>query len=303
MMKRQVCCIDNLVRPTAADIYNPNFFHVPSETDLTNRLEGINLDDADAIWAQLTAGERKEFEAIVESNDIANIIPTYAPWWEQKSKKPLVEEMPSTSEAAAGPNQITEHPPIHSAIADFAQISTKPPAACIKFNLTNVLAAYASVVRFFNGDHLETPHEAASYLISICANLKTNANFEEQTPAIDSVCYEAHNEGFSNDHIDMDVIKRDIDFIAEGPDPSKPCNTYILAALSDIHHLVKAAKAERKVRADGAGKITGTGVDFEEFVKRFGDHKVADAQIIDKTKLNACIKKMEFYLAFVKKFR
>lgn len=252
----------------------------------------------------MTAGERKEFESIVESNEIANIIPTYTPWWEQKSKKPLVEEIATTSdETTSTTNQITEQPPIHKSITNFDQISTKPPAACISFNLTNVLAAYTSTVRFFNGDQLETPHEATNYLISICANLKINANFEQQTLAIDSICYEAHNEGFTNDHIDVDTLKQDIDFITEGPDPSKPCNVYILAALSDVHHLLKMSKAERKERADGAARISGVGVEFEETVKRFGDHKVADAQTVDKAKLNTCIKKMEYYLAFVKKFR
>lgn len=160
------------------------------------------------------------------------------------------------------------------------------------------------MIRFFLGDHLEAPREAVSYLISLCANLKTNVNFDEQTLAIESICYEAHNEGFNSGHVDVDVIKKDVDFINEGPDPSKPSNKYILAALSDIHCLLKASKIEKKSKADvTASAAYAKGKEFEQFVQRFGDHKIAEAQTTDKAKLNSCIKKIEYYLSFVKKFR
>jgi len=282
------------------------------DVDLTQRLEGINLDDANAIWAQLTESERKDFEAIVQSDDVNTLIPTYSPWWENKCKAPLIEEIPHSSSATASsssstasiPRRITECPDIVPVITDFSQISTKPPAACVNNNLINVLAAYTSTIRFFLADHLDTPHEAASYIIAICANLKTNANFDEPTAAIDSICYEAHNEGFNSDHIDVDVIKKDVDFITEGSDPAKPSTTYILAALSDVHRLLKTAKSEKKVSADvHASAAYAKGKEFEQFVNRLGDHKIADAQTIDKAKLNSSIKKIEYYLSFVKKFR
>lgn len=274
------------------------------DSDLSKRLEGINLNDANAIWAQLTANERKEFETIVHGDDITQLIPTYRPWWENKFKRPLIEEVnvqPSTSAPVA------QHPAIHATIADFAKMSSKPPAACVSHNLVNVLAAYTVTVRFFVGDHLDMPHEAAAYLISICANLKTNINFEQQTQAIESICFEANNEGYASEHIDVDLLKKDIDFVTEGSDPSKPCNTYILAALSDVHRLLSAAKVVKKdkqqsddVAATAASK---TGKGFEEFVQKFGDHKVADAQFVEKAKLSTSLRKIEYLLAFVKKFR
>lgn len=97
-------------------------------------------------------------------------------------------------------------------------------------------------------------------------------------------------------------MKKDIDFVNEGQDPTKPSNLYILAALSDVHHLFVAAKAEKRARCESTpGSSQGKNVG--EFLKRFGDHKIADIQSIDKAKLNACIKKIEYYLAFVKKCR
>lgn len=157
-------------------------------------------------------------------------------------------------------------------------------------------------MRFFTGDHLDSPHEATNYLITICANLKSNTNFDEQQLAIESICYEAHNEGFSNTEEDVAQMKKDIDFVNEGPDPSKLSNLYILAALSDVHHLFVAAKAGKRTRCESTPG-SSQGKHFGEFLKRFGDHKIADIQSIDKAKLNACIKKIEYYLAFVKKCR
>lgn len=291
------------------------FLFRSSDSDLSRRLEGINLDDANAIWAQLTSSERKEFETIIHGEDMTKLIPAYNPWWENKFKKPLIEEVPSTkpiatastsSSTATASAQITEQPAILTSITDFAKISTKAPAACVNHNLLNILAAYSSTVRFFAGDHLDVPHEATAYLISICTNLKTNINFDDQLQAIESICFEAHNEGYTSEHIDVDLLKKDIDFIAEGPDPSKSCNTYILAALSDVHRLLSAAKATKKDIPEGVAAATAaskTGRGFQEFIQKFGDHRVADAMFVERAKLNTCLKKIEYYLAFAKKFR
>lgn len=293
-----------MVTPPTNKPYSLNFaFVVSPDSDLSMRLEGINLNDANAIWARLTDSERKEFEGIVQGDDLSALIPAFSPWWETKAQKPLIEEVATASSHTSA--QITEHPAIHTSIADFSKISTKPPAACVNHNLLNVLAAYCSTVRFFVGDHLDMPHEAVAYLISICANLKANINFDDQTQAIDSICFEAHNEGYISEHIDEDLLKRDIDFMVEGPDPSKPCNVYILAALSDVHRLLAAAKAAKKEKTDGAATTASkSGKGFENFVQQFGDHKVAQAQyVVEKAKLITCMKKIEYYLAFAKKFR
>lgn len=55
----------------------------------------------------------------------------------------------------------------------------------ISFNISNVLASYAFVMRYFNGD--VEPPEWIVYFLNICANLDANTNFEDLEIAIESV--------------------------------------------------------------------------------------------------------------------
>ena len=52
------------------------------DDELSDRMAGVDLDDADAIWKLLTPGERKEFERLVDTGDISKMVPEYKPWWE-----------------------------------------------------------------------------------------------------------------------------------------------------------------------------------------------------------------------------
>ena len=54
------------------------------ETDLSERLAGIDLEDSGALWQSLTQGERAEFRSLVESGDIAKYVPEFRPWWDYR---------------------------------------------------------------------------------------------------------------------------------------------------------------------------------------------------------------------------
>lgn len=287
----------------------------PKEDDeLSKRLEGVDLNDADAVWSKLNENEREEFGKIIKGEDITSILPVYSPWWENKVQRVLIsevnEDQPSGTVIEHRRTDF-DHPKIVENIADFSQISTKPPAPCVPFNLVNVLAAYISTVRFFYGDHLSSSHEAVNYLMMICANLKANANFDDNSLAIESIRQEAHGQGFSIDGDDVQQIKKDVDNIHEGPDSNKHTNLYVLAALSDLYHLLNIAKHQRYPAQKKSGtsqqklKITPPkehAKEFEKFVQRFGDHKIVEFQSLDRRQVTASLKKVEYYLAYVKKF-
>lgn len=283
------------------------------DDDLSKRLQGVDLNDADAIWSKLNENEREEFGQIVKCEDVTAILPVYNPWWENKVQRVLISEVNDEpiETAIEHRNTNVEHPKIVEKIPDFSKISTKPPAPCVPFNLANVLAAYISTVRFFYGDHLSSSHDAVNYLMMICANLKANANFDDTSLAIESIRHEAHNQGFSIDEDDVQQMKKDVDHIHEGPDPNKHNNRYVLAALSDLYHLLNIAKHQRYPPSRNAGtshskmEITPPkehAKEFEKFIQRFGDHKIVEFQSLDKRKVTASLKKVEYYLSYVKKF-
>ena len=60
---------------------------------MEQRLANIDLDNADELWSVLTDGERQEFEAILQSNDIEKMLPEWIPWWEQTVERKLVQEL------------------------------------------------------------------------------------------------------------------------------------------------------------------------------------------------------------------
>lgn len=277
------------------------------DDDLSKRLEGVDLNDADAIWSKLTESEQQEFNKIIESEDVTSILPKFDAWWEHTVPKHLIAEV-----GAEEPPFTVEHPKIVDVIGDFARISTKAPAPCVLNNLTNVLAGYASMVRFFYGEHGTSKHEAVNYLIKICANLRTNANFDDQALAIESIRQDSHNEGYSIDERDMRQLKKDVDHLKEGPIQDKITNTFVLAALSDLHHLFSEVKTEQKMakpKATDTEEPSTKKDDNEEaqksdtFAQRFSNRKeMSSSHHLEKGKLTAIIKKIEYYLAYAKKY-
>lgn len=277
------------------------------ESDLAKRLEGIDLDDADAIWSNLNEQERQDFNKIIQSEDVSAILPKFEGWWEKKIKVKLVTEITGDEMNDEPAEDSVVHPPIVQSIVDFDRISTKPPASCVVNNLFNVLGAYTSMVRFFYGEYETSKVEAVTYLMSICGNVRTNANYDDLAMAVEAIRQDGINEGYLIDDEDVRQIKRDIDCIVKGPYENKPTNTFILAALSDLHGLMVATKNElksaksRPTMPSQDSVATETAATSQEFSKRFNDHKT-NASSLEKAKVVAAIKKVEYYLAYANKF-
>lgn len=278
-----------------------------NEGDLSKRLAGIDLNDADAVWSHLTETERQEFNKMIQGEDVTSILPKFNAWWENKIKRKLVSE---TNESEPK----VEHPHIIESIVEFDRISKKPPALCVGNNLTNLLAGYASMARFFYGEHQSNKNGAINYLVAVCANLRSNANFDDSDLAIESIRHDALTQGYSIDEHDVRQMRKDVDNLIEGPKSDKPTNTFILAALSDLHRLLLAVKTAKKFEqlqiaaATNSVKIQNSSsvepiTDSEQFSILFSDHKKNDCLNVEKGKLNVIIKKVEYYLAYAKKYR
>lgn len=297
------------------------------DDDLAKRIEGIDLNDADAIWSLLNEHERDEFNTILQSEDVTSILPKFDAWWEKKIKRKLVAEM--NGDETGEPDQTIDHPKIIDSIKDFGLISTKPPAPCVINNLINVLAAYASMVRYFYGEPDTNKFEAVNYMLSICANLRTNANFDDSAVAIESIRQDAHNEGYAIDENDLRQIQKDVDCLMNGPVQDKQINTFVLVALSELHRLFSAVKADQK-SMNGNGNDSADGTinlnsnaspsaskaalnnpstpsnvqpkDSDQFSKLFSTQNTKECIKLKDVKLTPLIKKIEYYLAYSNKF-
>lgn len=61
------------------------------DDDLSSRLAGVSLDDADAVWQRLSSTERTEFEKLLQTGGITELLPEFSPWWEKYVKFLLLQ--------------------------------------------------------------------------------------------------------------------------------------------------------------------------------------------------------------------
>lgn len=107
---------------------------------MADRLDGVDLNNADAVWDKLTPAEKEEFKSIVYNGEIEKIVQPVEPWWKQRLEdKPVVDIEEQKIKLA---KMMELCPPILQNIKDFSKISTKKPADCIVYNISNILGTY-----------------------------------------------------------------------------------------------------------------------------------------------------------------
>lgn len=246
------------------------------DEDILTRLQGININDSDKVWQQLTVKERKEFQQLVESGDIMELIPAYEPWWCLRKNSKIVE----ISQKPAKEEKPTVMPHIAKKIQKFSTIYKKTPSPCLHYNLWNILTAYTCTVRFFSGEHQTSSVEASTHVVSLSANLKSNANFDDAEQAISSVQFESISENINIASEDKKQLQSDAKQIMT-------IQMYKLAALSDLLNLFRTAKdaVKQRIHLDS------------EFSQQF-DLGCGTVELT-KSRLNQLIKKIEFFLSYV----
>lgn len=285
--------------------------------DLAERLQDVDLNDANAVWQKLTADEQKDFEQLVQTGDISAIVPEYEPWWIVAAPLLIEEVVVSQADNNDGGdnNRLVAHetklqlPQLLENIKRFGELSTtKSPDPCVRHNLVNILAAYTFAARFFNGDHQSYPHESAHCLVSICANIKANWNYDSDAAALESVAMQARNEGLRFDEADVQAMRSDVEKLLHPPQHAVvqqrevikdleilEQNLFILTALSDLYRVLMQAKLQKD---SPLREKYSPGV----FHKRFADHEINNFGELKRSKLGVYLKKIEYFLAYSNQF-
>lgn len=82
--------------------------------DLKDRIDGLDLNDADKIWNVLTEDERNEFAALVNKGDVDKIIEHWEPWWLFTHKPKLIESVDVKSSKTLQEEALAKCPPLKS---------------------------------------------------------------------------------------------------------------------------------------------------------------------------------------------
>lgn len=265
--------------------------------DLGERLGGIDLDNADAVWGKLTDEEQKEFQNFLEHGDMSQIIPIVEPWWARDYNIELIQSASSMKQSEGERDLIESCPRLKKGIRNFKDLCSKDPSPLTKFSLANILAAYALVFRYFNGDFKDCLVEVTNCLISICGSFKHNTIYHSEKLAVESVCHECRQEQLPADHETALLLAQDVREIFDGPlnCGDKYRKHFVLAALSDVQRLLSQAKRDEKqpVRNDSEAQTKG------EFRSKYSD-EVGQLPYLELGKVKSCVKKVEFMLSYVK---
>lgn len=65
---------------------------------MAQRLENVDLDDADKVWALLTDSERSDFENLLKNGDVRSFLPEWKPWWSYRDEKKLIKDLDNSEE-------------------------------------------------------------------------------------------------------------------------------------------------------------------------------------------------------------
>ncbi|XP_066257663.1 zinc finger HIT domain-containing protein 2 [Euwallacea similis] len=250
--------------------------------DISERLAGVNLDDTEMVWENLTADERQDFMAFLKSEDVSKLIPSWQPWWLHREENKVTE----LSEDAV--QTFKNNCPKLRNIKDFSSISTKTPANCVKYNLINLLAAYAFTARYFNGEHMDFPNEAVAAVATTSFALKKGQNFENYETAVKSVEQACINsEWIITDSENLDLMREDVGKILKGPN-SEEKSFYVLCALTDFQNLLRECQKPKEQNPTGA------------FSKQFPNEHFPQLQYETKEKIKKYLKKSDYFLSFAK---
>ncbi|XP_048370030.1 LOW QUALITY PROTEIN: zinc finger HIT domain-containing protein 2 [Sphaerodactylus townsendi] len=152
-------------------------------------LEQTELEE---LWEQLSLEQRKRFQRLLDSGEISSLLPLWKPWWTGSDRGAmLIQELgeaptgpgtlhaplqqPESSQGtaavqhaqtpvhlqeipASGPNPAqpagasTSAPPVPTTIPPLSSLTRLPVSPLVRFQVPNVLCAYAYSLALYNGD-------------------------------------------------------------------------------------------------------------------------------------------------------
>ena len=287
------------------------------EEDIDSRLQGIDLDNPDKVWEKLEESEKIEFQKLVETGEIQKFIPEFVPWWDHNfnESKLLIDDVGNINT-----NMLRTEAYIKSMQEKIPQVTFdsiehmsklmghRKPSMNIKFNILNVVYAYAYAMKYFRGDHFEYHMAFIEMCFLLSGNLRENQNFDSSDLAIESAASSVNQHSMISISPEFTKrIKHDVIKIIKGPSEkfvSKDAgilqNIFLLAALTDLSRVFKLYASKSK-SSSGSVETGSKPPDFKFLDSKFDNGLFSDNRDIkiNLSQVKKVIKKLEFYLSWV----
>lgn len=227
------------------------------ETDLSDRLAGVDLEDSDQVWQNLTESERAEFRNLVETGDISKFVPDFKPWWDHhftpaKKVQDLEESQREILEFASQVEQ--RIPLLLEKIPSLRDLTGGGVSPAVKFGLMNAVYAYAFAHRLYRGGVADEPDNLAEYpgvVLTVSGSLRTTPrpqNFDSAEMALQAAVTSVVENGALLQTSDEEAkkVRNDVFKIVCGPGLDGRDNLYLLSALSDFIRLMRQGAKHTK---------------------------------------------------------
>ncbi|XP_032991767.1 zinc finger HIT domain-containing protein 2 [Lacerta agilis] len=181
---------------------------------------GLNPDveQEEALWEQLSPGQRKHFQRLLSSGQISRLLPAWEPWWvggRNCDGAALIQELQGDSRDAQEqephqhPEASLQQPPLPthpeeasttstrrlrqqavptlpSSIPPLASLTRTPASPLVRFQLPNVLYAYAYALALYNGeaDEAEMLPEFCETVLDVSGALGAKQVFHSTSEAL-----------------------------------------------------------------------------------------------------------------------
>lgn len=260
---------------------------------LSARLEGVSLDDPDRVWGALGDGERAEFHRLIETGQIQKLLPEFVPWWAQRPKNPIIDEVvagavgdaQSAYKLSCPSVDLASIPPLSSLLR------SKPPSPLVKFAVLNVLYAYVYAVRLYGGDVSSSSVGLSGLAIGLSANLRRGEAFESADVALESAASAANQSPSAFVSFEFSrAAKRDVAAIVRGPDDRQQTAFYTIAAIADMRRIMRQAAKTLKVAGGGGDEVSAAA----EVAGGGGGEDVSLQEI------KSAVLRLQFYMAWAK---
>ncbi|XP_034261701.2 zinc finger HIT domain-containing protein 2 [Pantherophis guttatus] len=252
----------------------------------------LGLDpQTEDLWEQLSSQQRQSFQQLLSSGKISGILPPWKPWWvvEAKSQEPpLVQLLGAQDAQDSQPQQEGAKQDLHPASSGLpneetiitgedqnrppAQDSNSPPALpdvirplsnltggpvspLVRFQLPNVLYAYAYSLSLYNGeaDDAQLLPEVCETLLDLSATLGTTQRVFSSTGEALQAALQAVVDGrYPECPLGKAGTMQAVAQILRGPGPEKQ-SRFALAAFAHLTRLL--GRGKRRVAPEDQPRI------------------------------------------------
>jgi len=201
---------------------------------ITERLDGVDLENSDVVWEKLTQYERDMFQRNVSKGNL-DFVPIWTPWW-HIGKRTKIHDLSSKDVSGRKhlPKIIKDLPKLKDVLRD------KSPDSNLKFCLMDILLAYTCLQRMFNGDLYDSHMETTSMILHLSKVLSENKIYCD----LDSCIHCFINTIVMSSDIGIDPIEtslKDLYQIVISDD------SYVLRVLSDFYVYLKKCSKHLKM--------------------------------------------------------